>query len=232
MRSNLVLVTVLCTLLPLFLSCQEVEKIANKVKDKVTGKKSATEAEPKPEEPKRDPIESGTIALLVASQGYEDNELETARSVFTDSGFDVHVISFFGGNATGALGGETPVDKQLEDILESVDDYVAVVLIGGPGAPFYHKDKKAHELVQKAVAAEKVVGAICLAPFTLGYAGVLKGRKATAWTGGRFTSGMLAAEGALFRDESVVVDENLITANGPDAARAFAKAVVATLKGN
>jgi protease I len=82
------------------------------------------------------------------------------------------------------------------------------------------------------MAAQKVVGAICLAPFTLGYAGVLKGRRATAWTGGRFTPGMLAAEGALFRDESVVVDENLITANGPDAARAFAKAVVATLKGN
>ncbi len=232
MRSKLALTIVLCALMSVVSGCQEVEKIANKVKDKVTGKKKAVEAEPKAEEPEKAPIVSGTIGLLIPSEGYQDAELDTARSVFTEAGFDVQVISFFGGQATGALGGETAVDKQLEDILESVEDYVAVVLIGGPGATFYHKDKKAHELVQKAMAAETVVGAICLAPFTLGYAGVLKGRKATAWTGGRFTSGMLAAEGALFRDDSVVIDDNLITANGPDAARAFAKAVVATLKGN
>ena len=177
-------------------------------------------------------MESGTIALLVASEGYQDEELKTTRSIFVDAGFEVAVLSFFGGRATGALGGETVVDKQLEDVLDSVDDYVAVVLVGGPGAAFYHKDKKAHELVQKAVAAGKVVGAICLAPFTLGYAGVLKGHQATAWIGGKYTPEMLAAEGALFRDDSVVVDGSIVTANGPDAAAPFARAVVATLKGN
>ncbi len=232
MRCRLALTIVVCVLLPISFGCQEVEKIANKVKDKVTGKKSAQAPDPKPAQPEKKSVESGTIALLIASEGYQDKELETARTTFVEAGFDVQVISFFGGQATGALGGETAVDKQLEDILENVEDYVAVVLIGGPGATFYHKDKKAHDFVQKAMAAEKVVGAICLAPFTLGYAGVLKGRKATAWTGGRFSPEMLAAEGALFRDESVVVDENLVTANGPDAAGAFANAVVATLKGN
>lgn len=232
MRSSLFPAIVVCALLPWMLGCQEVEKVANRLQQKVSGKQATAPAEPRAVEAEKEAIESGTIGLLIASEGYQDEELDKARTTFVEAGFDVQVLSFFGGQANGALGGETAVDKLLEDVLDSVDDYVAVVLIGGPGAAFYHKEKKAHELVQKAAAAGKVVGAICLAPFTLGYAGVLKGHQATAWVGGRYTREMLAAEGALFRDDAVVVDGNLVTANGPDAAGAFANAIVATLKGN
>lgn len=231
MQRTPTLAIIACVLLALSSGCKEAERLVDRAKEKVTGKKTAAVA-PKPAEPPRKSIESGTIALLIAAEGYQDEELKTARTTFVGAGFDVQIVSFFGGRAIGALGGETAVDKQLEDVLESVEDYVAVVLIGGPGATFYHQEKKAHQLVQKALAADIVVGAICLAPFTLGYAGVLKGRKATAWTGGKFTPEMLSAQGALYRDDSVVVDDNIITANGPDAARAFANTVVATLKGH
>jgi protease I len=219
-------------LLPLLLgSCQQVKELAGKI----TGEKAPAQEAPNAEKPAEEaaPGEAaptGTIAMLVAHEGYQDNELDIPRRAFLDAGYTVEVLSFFGGTATGALGGEIKVDRLLEDVLDQVDGYVAVVLVGGPGAAFYHKEAKAHDLVKKAVEGGKVVGAICLAPFTLGYAGVLKGHKATAWTGGNYTPELLGKEGALFRDDPVVVDGKIVTANGPDAARAFARAILELLE--
>jgi protease I len=152
--------------------------------------------------------------------------------VFEGAGFKVEVVSFFGGTAKGALGGEAKVDVILEDVTDVVGDkYDAVVFVGGPGSVFYHKEEKAHALAKRAVESGLVVGAICLGPFILANAGVLKGHKATAWTGGKFTPGMLAARGAYFEDENVVVDDHIVTANGPDAAKEFALAVLNAVGG-
>ena len=150
MQRTPTLAIIACVLLALSSGCKEAERLVDRAKEKVTGKKTAAVA-PKPAEPPRKSIESGTIALLIAAEGYQDEELKTARTTFVGAGFDVQIVSFFGGRAIGALGGETAVDKQLEDVLESVEDYVAVVLIGGPGATFYHQGKKAHQLVMAVV---------------------------------------------------------------------------------
>jgi len=183
---------------------------------------------PAPEPPKADG--SRTIALVVAFEGYQDKEFEVPKGLFEAAGFTVQTVSFFAGTATGSLGGKAKVDLLLEDAVKKVDDYAAVVFVGGPGSVFYHKEKLAHQLARDAVAKGKIVAAICLAPFTLAYSGVLKGIKATSWTGGEFTADRLAAEGAYFRDDAVVVENRIVTANGPAAAGDFADAVLKLLK--
>ncbi len=173
---------------------------------------------------------SKTIAMVVAFEGYQDKELEIPKGKFEAAGFTVQTVSFYAGTATGSLGGKAKVDLLLEDAVKKVDDYAAVVFVGGPGSVFYHKEKLAHQLARDALAKGKVVAAICLAPFTLAYAGVLKGVKATSWTGGEFTAEKLGAEGAYFRDEPVVIENRIVTANGPAAAGDFAEAILGLLK--
>jgi protease I len=237
MRQGMMVVVLACLVASLASSCKEAgefaSKVTGKIRDKVTGTK-ANEPATMPETgvATAAPVTSGTVGLLLPHEGFEESEYKTTRTVLEEAGFDIRVISFFGDPARGALGAEVAVDVLLEDQVEKIDELVALVLIGGPGATFFHHEKKAHELVQVAVAAELVVGAICLAPYTLGYAGVLKGREATAWTAGDFTPEKLAGQGAFFRHDDVVVDGRLVTANGPSAATSFARALVATLKGD
>ena len=172
----------------------------------------------------------GAVLLVIAFHGFQDKEYETTHKVLLDAGYKVDTASLQTGTAQGALEGTAVVDLTLMEAVKQVDSYRAVVLIGGPGATVFHDNETAHVLVRKAVDAKLVVGAICLAPFTLAKAGVLEGLYATAWTGGKFTVESLAKHGPLYRDEPVVVDGNIVTASGPPASAEFAAALLKLLK--
>ena len=59
-------------------------------------------------------------------------------------------------------------------------------------------------------------------------AGVLDGKKATVWSSPTFKESVetLEANGAIYVNESVVVDGNIITANGPEAAEEYGKTIL------
>ena len=172
----------------------------------------------------------GKVLMVIAFHGYQDKEYDIPKQRLLDAGFTVDTASLQTGTAQGALDGVAVVDLTLMEAVEKLDSYRAVVLVGGPGATVFHDNETAHDLVRKAVAAKKVVGAICLAPFTLAKAGVLEGLNATAWIGGDFTVESFAKHGPLYRDEAVVVDGNIVTANGPPASAEFAAALLGLLK--
>ena len=73
----------------------------------------------------------------------------------------------------------------------------------------------------------KIIAAICIAPVTLANAGILNGKKATVFPSGKND---LIRNGAKYTGDSVTVDGNIITANGPMAAEAFGKKIVEMLK--
>lgn len=179
--------------------------------------------------PGGDAEERGAVLLVIAFHGYQDKEFETTQKVLLGAGFRVDTASLQTGTAQGALEGTAAVDLTLMEAVENLDTYRAVVLIGGPGAAVFHDNETAHELVRKAAEAKLVVGAICLAPFTLAKAGVLEGLNGTVWTGGKFTVESFAKHGPLYRDEAVVVDGNIVTASGPPASAEFAEALLKLL---
>jgi len=72
----------------------------------------------------------------------------------------------------------------------------------------------------------KVIGAICIAPVTLANAGLLKGRKATVWASEK---ARIETKGAIYTGADVQVDDNIVTANGPNAAKAFGEALLKLL---
>ena len=202
--------------------------------------KSGDDAPPKGEAPKvqnkkaagpaGEPVKGGKVLMVIAFHGYQDKEYEIPKSRLLDAGFIVDTASIQTGTAQGALDGTAVVDMTLLEAVDKVDSYRAVVFVGGPGAPVFHDNETAHDLARKAVAARKVVAAICLAPFTLAKAGVLEGLNGTVWTGGDFTVESFAKHGPLYRDEPVVVDGNVVTANGPPASEQFADALLKLLR--
>ena len=106
-----------------------------------------------------------------------------------------------------------------------VSQFDRFAFIGGPGAGALKDDSEAIALAQKISESGKVFGAICIAPTILAAAGVLQGKKATVWNKNGEEGTFIESHGAEFIDQPVVIDGLLITANGPDAAEEFGKAV-------
>jgi len=123
------------------------------------------------------------------------------------------------------LGAQVKPDLLLKDV--AVSDYDAIVFVGGSGAQEYWNDPVAHAIAKEAVAQGKVLAAICIAPTTLAKAGVLQGKKVTAFSS---EAGALKACGANYTGASVERDGLLITANGPQAATKFAEEIAKALE--
>jgi protease I len=116
-------------------------------------------------------------------------------------------------------------DIKLEQV--RVDDYDAVIFVGGSGSAVYFNDDRALSIAREAFDKRKKTCAICIAPVILANAGVLKGKRATVWNGDYVE--MLEAGGATYTGRPVEVDGNVITANGPKAARDFGRAIAKEL---
>jgi len=169
------------------------------------------------------------VVLVIAFQGFQDQEYNQTRKVLEDQGAKITVASWSTGMAQGKFGSSVKVDKSIEEI--NAADFEAIVFVGGPGAADYFGNKTAHRLAQEAVAQNKVLAAICIAPAILAKAGVLKGKKATVWSApfDRGSVEILKTEGAEYLDQPVVVDGKIVTANGPSAAEEFGRAIVEAL---
>jgi len=168
---------------------------------------------------------SNTIAMIIAGEQFRDEELFVPQALFEQQKYAVAIIGKEATVARGMLGGKVKIQRTIEDI--HADEFAAIVLVGGSGATVFWDDISLHTLLKEAYNKRRVIGAECIAPVTLANAGILKGKKATVWSS---ESAQLIVGGAEYTAEKVTVDGNIVTANGPQAAKAFAQAVLAVLK--
>jgi len=171
------------------------------------------------------------VAIIIAFKDFRDEEYFIPKEIFERAGIKVTTVSDSKGIAIGDEGGEAKVDLSAEEL--NPEEYDAVLFIGGPGAQKYIDDATMHKIAQETLAKGKILGAICVAPAILANAGVLKDINATVWSSNMDKSAVkiLKGNGAKYVDEPVVVDGNIITANGPLAAKDFAEAVIGDLTG-
>ena len=154
--------------------------------------------------------------LIIAENDFQDDEFLQPLDVLEESGVEVTVASTTLGEAKGMNGAKVKPDILIKDI--KVDDFNAVVFIGGTGATQYLDDPIAHKIAQEAVVKNKILGAICLGPVILANAGVLTGKNATAYP----TNGdKLKAAGVNYTAKPVEKDGKIITADGPKSAKEF-----------
>jgi len=170
-------------------------------------------------------LTSKKVAMIIAPRNFRDEEYFQPKVVLQAEGAMIDTIADTKEEeATGMKGGKAKIDKTL-DKAKAVD-YGAVVFVGGSGAAKYFTNQKAISLAKEAVEANKVVGAICIAPSILANAGVLEGKKATCFSSEKQK---LQKTGAQVQDKPVVVDGKIITASGPEAAMDFGRELVKAL---
>ena len=157
------------------------------------------------------------VAVFFAN-GTEEIEALTPVDVIRRGGAICDIVSVSGAYPVGSHGITIMADKLLEDIKES--DYEAFVIPGGmPGATNFAKENKLLDMVKVALAKNKTVAAICASPaVVLANNSLIDDKNATCYPAEVFIEMMKTAR---FTDQSVCVDGNLITANGPKAAMQF-----------
>jgi len=160
----------------------------------------------------------GKILMVLAPKNFRDEEYQKPRKVLEAMGLMVTVASKGTNEAIGMLGAKAKVDLDLSQV--KIDDYLGVVFVGGNGAASYFNDKDALSLAREAFEKGKIVGAICIAPSILANAGVLSGKKATAFYSEEKN---LTEKGAIYTGEPVTINGKIVTANGPSAAEEFGR---------
>lgn len=167
--------------------------------------------------------------LMIATDGFEQDELFKPRQALIDAGAQVTLASLAMDPITGEKGGEKGDSITPDALVDDVDrdDFDALVLPGGVGNPDkLRMDDRTVNLVQEFMDADKIVAAICHAPWLLVEADVVEGRRVTSWPSIRTD---LANAGADVVDEEVTIDRNLITSRKPGDIPAFNRAVIAAL---
>jgi len=165
------------------------------------------------------------VLMVVAPVGFRDEECFEPKEILELGDVEVILASEGTKRAKGKLGGE--IDVQIEISKAKASNYDAVVFVGGPGTTVYFNEPTALKLAKEAYEKCKIVAAICIAPSILANAGILKGKKATAYPS---EEGNLRSKGAVYTGKNVEQDGKIITANGPAAAREFGKAILESLK--
>lgn len=164
--------------------------------------------------------------LIVATDGFEQSELEGPKKALEDAGFETVVASLEPGSITGwkdkNWGDAVAVNITLDEV--DAKEYAALLLPGGQMNPdILRMDDRAVDIVNDFDDLDKPIAAICHAPWLLAEADIVDGRTVTSWPSIRTD---LANAGADVVDEEVVVDGNLITSRMPDDIPAFSKALI------
>ncbi len=165
------------------------------------------------------------ILMIIAHQNFRDEELLVPKKIFEKEGYQVIIASSSLKPAKGMLGAVVTPNILINQA--KVDEYEAIVFVGGVGAQEYFHDATAHKIAKEAISKGKILAAICLAPRTLAEAGVLKGKKATVWSS---EGKALEAKGAIYTGKNVEIDGKIVTGSGPQAAEEFAKSILNLLK--
>lgn len=174
-------------------------------------------------------LQNKKIAMIIAYKDFRDEEYFIPRDIFIQAGISVFTISEKKGIAIGVNGGEAIVDLILEEL--NCPDFDAIVFIGGDGMVKNIDNEEYHKIARDAVEYNKILGAICISPAILANAGVLDNKNATVWSDimNKSAIKILKENNAIYQDKSVVIDNKIITANGPSSAQEFAQAIIIKL---
>jgi protease I len=170
-------------------------------------------------------IQNIKVAVL-ATDGFEQSELQKPVEALKEAGATVEIVSLKSGSIKGwkdkNWGDEVSVDKTVDSV--KADDYDALVLPGGVMNPdTLRTNKDAITFVSSFMSAKKPVAAICHGPWTLVEAGAVKGRKLTSWPSLKTD---IENAGGTWVDEEVVTDNGLVTSRKPADLPAFCKKMI------
>ena len=167
--------------------------------------------------------------LLPLAKGFEEVEAVSLIDVLRRGGIEVRIAHMDGQEDTnmvlGANGITIQADTSIANVLSEAFDMI--LLPGGwEGTYTLAENETVQRLLKEFKENDKVVGAICAAPYALKQAGVL-GNDYTC-----YPSVEEEIKQAGYRDNAMVItDGNIMTSRGPGTALCFGLEIVKRLVG-
>lgn len=162
--------------------------------------------------------------VVFAAYGTEEVEMLTVVDVLRRAGIEVTLVSAQNrGKILSSHNVSVDTDANFKDI--DLKDYDGLVVPGGlKGVENLRDNILLINALQNFNEKGKMVAAVCAGPTVLGKAGILHGHKATCFPGMD-----KELNGADYKDEPVVVSDNIITGRGLGASIPFALKIVSYL---
>ena len=155
------------------------------------------------------------MIFVFLANGFEECEALVPIDILRRANIAVKTVGIGSRTITGSHGISVVCDlAESEAITEALN---GIILPGGmPGTLNLEKSNTVQSFIDYSDKNNLLIGAICAAPSILGHKGLLKGKKATCFTG--FEKDLIGAE---VLDTPVVRDGNIVTAYGAGAAFPF-----------
>lgn len=167
-----------------------------------------------------------TRVAILATDGFEESELFEPKKALEQAGATVDIVSLKAGKIQGMKHAEKGQSIEVNVLLKEAkaDHYDALVLPGGLLNPdTLRTEQSALAFTTAFFEQGKPVGAICHAPQILISANLVKGRQMTAV---KAVQKDLENAGAKVLDQSIVVDQGLVTSRTPDDLKDFCAKII------
>jgi len=162
--------------------------------------------------------------LIPLAPGFEELEAITIIDLLRRAAIEVVSAGLNPGPVRASRATIHLPDTDLDNALQQ--EYDMVVLPGGlPGSDHLANDPRIIELLRRMAQMGRFTAAVCAAPKALAAAGLLTGKRATAYPG------VLEALGIANSGAPVVSDGKVITSRGPGTAMDFALTLIEHLTG-
>lgn len=165
------------------------------------------------------------VAILVEDD-FEDRELAGPLDALRAAGVQIVLVGPAAGAPYRGKRGDLTICADTSAGEIRMRDLDALIIPGGYAPDRMRLRHAMVDLVREAMAAGKLVAAICHGPQLLISADALRGRTLTCWPSIAID---VKNAGGLYVDRPVVEDGNLITSRKPDDVPQFSRAILRAL---
>ena len=162
----------------------------------------------------------------VIDEGFEDSEFQKPFEAMKEAGHELYNIGLEKGSKIKGKNQEvlTSIDYDFSEA--HVSDFDALFIPGGYSPDHLRAHDEPVRFVKEFVLSGKPVFSICHGPQLMITADVLRGRKITGW---KSIIQDIKNAGAMFMDEPVVEDQNIISSRSPEDIPAFNERILRKL---
>lgn len=162
-----------------------------------------------------------SFLIFLPKKDFNEEEFTIIKKRLLKAGKQLFITSDDHSVCSGSKGMKVKSDTSFYNV--NINNFAALILIGGSGSRNYWKNESLHKIVKKFFDSKKIVAAICSSPIILAKAGILQNKKATCYSEDKME---LINSGIDYQDRNVVVDGNVVTADSVNSALQFVEAVL------
>ncbi|MDG5788417.1 type 1 glutamine amidotransferase [Evansella sp. AB-P1] len=165
------------------------------------------------------------VAFLLA-KNYEDSEMKVPYEAVKEAGHETTIVGLEKGAVCEGKKGTVSYTTEVAVADVNGNDFDAVIIPGGSAPEALRVNEDVVRFTKELNSQNKLIAGICHGPQVMISADVLKGKTATSFIGIRDD---LKLAGAEYKDEEVVVSENIVTSRTPKDEPAFVREILAKL---